>query len=104
MEGGSGGDVHELKEDERAIEAEAAAWVVRLDAGPLDPTEQRAFEAWLETSERHAAAFAFARTTWDQLGALHTAPRQAGTLLRSAERRVGKEGVSTCSSRWWPCH
>src|SRR3546814_10043872 len=24
--------------------------------------------------------------------------------LRSDERRVGKECVSTCSSRWWPSH
>src|SRR3546814_16683515 len=24
--------------------------------------------------------------------------------LRSEERRVGKESVSTCSSRWAPCH
>src|SRR3546814_11165816 len=23
---------------------------------------------------------------------------------RSEERRVGKEWVSTCRSRWWPCH
>src|SRR3546814_18586740 len=23
---------------------------------------------------------------------------------RSEERRVGKEGVSTCRSRWWPAH
>src|SRR3546814_21125189 len=23
---------------------------------------------------------------------------------RSEERRVGKEGVSTCRSRWWPYH
>src|SRR3546814_21185149 len=28
-------------------------------------------------------------------------PEWAG---RSEERRVGKEGVSTCRSRWWPCH
>src|SRR3546814_18078907 len=25
-------------------------------------------------------------------------------LMRSAERRVGKEGVSTCRSRWSPYH
>src|SRR3546814_14124766 len=25
-------------------------------------------------------------------------------LQRSAERRVGKEGVSTRRSRWWPAH
>src|SRR3546814_11146797 len=23
---------------------------------------------------------------------------------RSEERRVGKDCVSTCRSRWWPCH
>src|SRR3546814_11756832 len=27
-----------------------------------------------------------------------------GWLSRSEERRVGKEGVSTCRSRWWPYH
>src|SRR3546814_14453589 len=26
------------------------------------------------------------------------------TGVRSEERRVGKEGVSTCRSRWWACH
>src|SRR3546814_14090686 len=32
--------------------------------------------------------------------------RQSMRLLdaRTEERRVGKEGVSTCSSRWWPYH
>src|SRR3546814_10043282 len=25
-------------------------------------------------------------------------------IYRSEERRVGKECVSTCSSRWWPYH
>src|SRR3546814_12277332 len=34
--------------------------------------------------------------------------REAGALVeeggRSEERRVGKEGVSTCRFRWWPVH
>src|SRR3546814_13153332 len=34
--------------------------------------------------------FAMAAVEWD--------------LSRSEERRVGKEGVSTCRSRWWPYH
>src|SRR3546814_13276167 len=25
-------------------------------------------------------------------------------VYRSEERRVGKECVSTCRPRWWPCH
>src|SRR3546814_14798033 len=35
------------------------------------------------------------RQTWQK-----TPPRS----LRSEERRVGKECVSTCRSRWWPYH
>src|SRR3546814_15263200 len=31
-----------------------------------------------------------------------TRPGQMNALLRSEERRVGKECVSTFSSRWWP--
>src|SRR3546814_19959994 len=34
--------------------------------------------------------------------ALKGAPAETGT--RSEERRVGKEGVSTCRSRWSPYH
>src|SRR3546814_19491656 len=29
---------------------------------------------------------------------------KAGTMVRSEERRVGKEGFSTCRSRWSPYH
>src|SRR3546814_9571299 len=32
------------------------------------------------------------------------AGRLDGILARSEERRVGKECVSTCRSRWWPNH
>src|SRR3546814_13885700 len=36
---------------------------------------------------------------------LSDAPAQANNFnLRSEERRVGKECVSTCRSRWWPYH
>src|SRR3546814_3956385 len=41
---------------------------------------------------------------WRRLGHLH--PRLAGGRVdpRSEERRVGKECVSTCRSRWSPYH
>src|SRR3546814_3014721 len=35
---------------------------------------------------------------------LHTPPPARPTASRSEERRVGKEGVSTCRSRWSPYH
>src|SRR3546814_13001670 len=31
-------------------------------------------------------------------------PKGAQAAGRSEERRVGKECVSKCRSRWWPCH
>src|SRR3546814_19036330 len=45
------------------------------------------------------AAGAMAGATLDAF----TAGLSLGTA-RSEERRVGKECVSTCRSRWWPCH
>src|SRR3546814_11543028 len=30
------------------------------------------------------------------------APERRGATMRSEERRVGNECVSTCRSRWWP--
>src|SRR3546814_18613421 len=39
----------------------------------------------------------------DRLACMETI-LEAGLPLRSEERRVGKEGVSTCRSRWSPCH
>src|SRR3546814_10999138 len=38
------------------------------------------------------------------LPALHQARQELGTSSRSEERRVGKECVSTCRSRWSPYH
>src|SRR3546814_13534494 len=34
----------------------------------------------------------------------HRTARNGGSRVRSEERRVGKEGVSTCRSRWSPYH
>src|SRR3546814_5317199 len=41
--------------------------------------------------------------TFGTLGA-KAVVRDAGRVLRSEERRVGKECVSTCRSRWSPYH
>src|SRR3546814_17320322 len=41
----------------------------------------------------------------DQLSGTESAPQFEGNVsLRSEERRVGKESVSTCRSRWSPYH
>src|SRR3546814_14550112 len=38
------------------------------------------------------------------IGQMDEAGYLEANLLRSEERRVGKECVSTCRSRWWPYH
>src|SRR3546814_17749332 len=40
----------------------------------------------------------------DQHGVEHLAALEVVHDLRSEERRVGKEGVSPCRTRWWPSH
>src|SRR3546814_13794555 len=37
-------------------------------------------------------------------GQVHAAAQEHRRRERSEERRVGKECVSTCRSRWSPCH
>lgn len=52
---------------------EVARWVVRLDAGPLSPDEQRELDAWLDAAPHHRGALIRARAAWtdlDRVGAL----------------------------------
>src|SRR3546814_14531378 len=53
--------------------------------------------------------FEFAVFKWDKAGNLEQLKLYAWYYMlqpakRSEESRVGKECVSTCSSRWWPSH
>src|SRR3546814_19073180 len=58
----------------------AEHWFLRLQRGACSADERRAFHAWQQASPVNATAY------------------------RSEERRVGKECVSTCRSRWSPYH
>lgn len=42
----------------------AAAWIVRVEDGPLSPADQAAFDAWKAESPTNAAAFARAEAAW----------------------------------------
>src|SRR3546814_18121048 len=54
--------------------------------------------------ERQAEEVALAYAPWLALGAWRTREGWVCLSGRSEERRVGKECVSTCSSRWSPYH
>ena len=46
-----------MRETAREIDNEAAAWVVRLDRGPLTGEQEREFHAWLAGNSRRLGAF-----------------------------------------------
>ena len=59
--------------DMAALDAEAAGWVARFDAGDVSAKDQAAFQAWLNTSALHRQAIAEYGSFWsefDQLGQL----------------------------------
>lgn len=72
--------------DTAAIEAEAAAWVARFDAGEVSARDQAEFQAWLHRSALHREAISEYGNLWSEFEALKllTGPsavaREAGAL------------------------
>lgn len=80
---------------EAAASAESAAvWCMRLSEGPLHPTEQRDFDAWLAADHHNATALDEAVRTWRELDGAESAPEfltlrvQALQLARRRGRPV----------------
>ncbi len=74
---------------------DAARWVVRLQTGDLDKTQQGALKAWLDRSPEHAAALDLAKRAWGGLGqaAVKSAVRAAATPASDASRAVQSRPV-----------
>ena len=66
--------------DTAAIEAEAAAWVARFDAGEVSARDQAAFQEWLNRSTLHRESIAEYGNLWSEFDALKllTAADEAG--------------------------
>src|SRR5438132_14415276 len=59
--------------DMAALDAQAAAWVARFDAGGVSAADQAAFQAWLNSAALHRQAIAEYGSFWsefDKLGQL----------------------------------
>jgi len=76
-----------MSENGNAIDAEAARWISRLDAGEL-PLEQRAaLEGWLAQDSRHRGAFLRAQAAWQLLDRARALPVQREDAPTSLNRR-----------------
>src|SRR4030088_2974041 len=98
------------------IDAQAAHWAIRLQAGPLNPMEESELSAWLEADARHRGALLRAQAVWldlDRLAALgaHGARHEqdappAKAVTPTNQRRwflaAGLSGLAlTGTLGWW---
>src|SRR3546814_9901195 len=74
---------------------------VQTCALPISESAQAEATAASEASEAAQAKLVALEGTTEEAGAMMEATT---TDMRSEERRVGKECVSTCRSRWSPYH
>ncbi|HKQ10242.1 MAG TPA: FecR domain-containing protein [Rhizomicrobium sp.] len=85
--------------DMAVLDAEAAAWVARFDAGDVSAKDQAAFQAWLNRSALHREAIAEYGNFWsefDQLGQL--------TASIGAEREIdtqAKRSFRFSGTKYW---
>ena len=72
---------HSREPEPNSAAEKAADWLVRRDAGPLSPSEQAAFQAWLGADPAHRAAHAELERIWAELDHV---PARGKAQLRAA--------------------
>jgi transmembrane sensor len=77
--------------DTAGIEAEAAAWVARFDAGDVSAKDQAAFQEWLNRSVLHREAIADYGKLWSEFDALRllASPNEAGQEVSLSDKQPG---------------
>jgi transmembrane sensor len=91
--------------DAAAIDAEAAAWVARFDAGDVSAKDQAAFQEWLNRSALHREAIAEYGNLWSEFDALRLltstgeAGREAGARdIRAAVPKRARPWLAACAA------
>lgn len=89
--------------DESAVRQAAADWLMRLQDGSADDgADWIAFDAWLNASPRHAAAYDEALAVWNELGGmaegLKAAAAPAALTPRAGARRWLSIGIGAAAA------
>ncbi len=91
--------------DMPAIEAEAASWVARFDAGDVSAKDQAAFQEWLNRSALHRQAIAEYGNLWSEFDTLRllTDSAEAGEQTDAREYRPamlkkGRPWLAACAA------
>lgn len=72
----------------KAIDAQAAVWVARMDRGPLDAQAQAEMETWLAGDSRRRGALLRAEAAWGELGRARGLALPEETAVRPHRRRL----------------
>jgi len=76
---------------DKSVTEQAASWVARGDASPLDEASQQELNGWLDADPRHRGAYLRALAAWhllDRGRALAGEKREPRLLLRSSNRKA----------------
>lgn len=82
--------------DTAAIDAEAAAWVARFDAGDVSAKDQAEFQEWLNRSALHRGAIAEYGNLWSEFETLKHLTGQS-----DAQAPIAQEAPLQLRARFW---
>jgi transmembrane sensor len=85
--------------DMAALDAEAASWVARFDAGEVSAQDQAAFQVWLNTSTLHREAIAEYGNFWSEFDKLGQLTNSIGAG-REFDTQAKRPGVFSGAKPW----
>jgi transmembrane sensor len=85
--------------DVAALDAEAAAWVARFDAGEVSAKDQAAFQAWLNASALHRQAIAEYGNFWSEFDQLRQLTDSIGTA-QDSDVQAGRSVLFSGAKVW----
>jgi transmembrane sensor len=86
-----------MRAAENPTDAQAAAWVARLDRSGTDESDHPELQRWLAEDGRHRGAFVRARAMWQMLDGEASAPERALPVLEApVTRRALVAGLAAC--------
>lgn len=86
------------RRDERAVRAEAAAWLARLRSEERTAEDERGFRAWLAESEQHRAAFELTNSIFEMAGAAERGAPRSREVVPVTRRHVLRTGVGLAAA------
>ena len=92
-------------EEPKSVQAQASAWLAKLDGNEPSPEDLRAFKQWVNEDTAHIAAFEKVAAAWDELNILTRLPselqqRELRQQHQKQKIEQGKESITRYPFRY----